>query len=366
MEEEEESGRSSPVLQPDRGASGQFDVSLPARHLYLGELEEEGQIPMEDEETTPTLPLLCLPDRVLFPGETLPMHVQNPHTMLMLRDVATRHRPVAIVTDLRSSSQLREMVRPTKEELSKVGTTAEVVGMRLEGEDYTQWSPFLTVKLFGRQRFRLMEIFRRVNGQMEGRVVILPEMRLSPPPLALSPCPPCLHSGALVSRLVARAGSTSPFTLQQNSRHSQVLKRSHVSGSLCQVPAWVFSLHDKDYLRQEIAREEMMRVGRPEETSLDQLPEDTISLSYWLSRRLPISDQEKLSLLSIHCPTLRLIQALHILQVPPFLLSPSSPPSSLPPSSSSVFFLASLPTCPHGLSSVIYIRLFSFHYLGVC
>ena len=60
--------------------------------------------------------------------------------------------------------------------------------------------------------------------QMEGRVVILPEMRLSPPPLALSPCPPCLHSGALVSRLVARAGSVSPFTLQQNSRHSQVLK----------------------------------------------------------------------------------------------------------------------------------------------
>ena len=41
-------------------------------------------------------------------------------TMLMLRDVATRHRPVAIVTDLRSSSQLREMARPTKEELSKV------------------------------------------------------------------------------------------------------------------------------------------------------------------------------------------------------------------------------------------------------
>ena len=49
---------------------------------YLGELEEEGQIPMEDEETTPTLPLLCLPDRVLFPGETLPMHVQNPHVRL--------------------------------------------------------------------------------------------------------------------------------------------------------------------------------------------------------------------------------------------------------------------------------------------
>ena len=83
-----------------------------------------------------------------------------------------------------------------------------------------------------------------------------------------------------------------------------------------------------------------MRVGRREEASLDLLPEDTISLSYWLSRRLPISDQEKLSLLSIHCPTQRLIQALHILQVP--LLSPSLPPLSLlPPSLFLVLYLLS-------------------------
>ena len=95
-----------------------------------------------------------------------------------------------------------------------------------------------------------------------------------------------------------------------------------------------------------------MRVGRREEASLDLLPEDTISLSYWLSRRLPISDQEKLSLLSIHCPTQRLIQALHILQVP----LPSLPPSF----SSSIFFLAALPACPQGRSSVYIIHLSSF------
>jgi len=46
---------------------------------YLGELEEEGRATMEDEETMPTLPLLCIPERVLFPGETLPMHIYNPH-----------------------------------------------------------------------------------------------------------------------------------------------------------------------------------------------------------------------------------------------------------------------------------------------
>ena len=46
---------------------------------YLGELEEEQRATMEDEETTPLLPLLCIPARVLFPGETLPMHLYNPH-----------------------------------------------------------------------------------------------------------------------------------------------------------------------------------------------------------------------------------------------------------------------------------------------
>lgn len=38
-------------------------------------------------------------------------------------------------------------------------------------------------------------------------------------------------------------------------------------------------------------------------------------LSYWLSRRLPIDDTKKLELLSIHCPTQRLIRGLEILKV---------------------------------------------------
>lgn len=40
-----------------------------------------------------------------------------------------------------------------------------------------------------------------------------------------------------------------------------------------------------------------------------------IGLSYWLSRRLPIDDTKKLELLSIHCPTQRLIRGLEILKV---------------------------------------------------
>ena len=54
---------------------------------YLGELEEEGVASLEDDETTPTLPLLCVPNRVLFPQETLPMHVYNTH----VRDVRSMY-----------------------------------------------------------------------------------------------------------------------------------------------------------------------------------------------------------------------------------------------------------------------------------
>ena len=118
---------------------------------------------MEDEETTPTLPMLCLANRVLFPGEILPMHIYNshvrPHTqpllthslplshthtlfhtlshthahtnthshtymqaIEMLRDAATRHKPVAIVTDFRKNSQIRQMMRPTMKDLSRVSS----------------------------------------------------------------------------------------------------------------------------------------------------------------------------------------------------------------------------------------------------
>ena len=46
---------------------------------YLGELDSESRAAVEEEETTPTIPLLCIPGRVLFPEETLPMHIYNPH-----------------------------------------------------------------------------------------------------------------------------------------------------------------------------------------------------------------------------------------------------------------------------------------------
>ncbi len=42
-------------------------------------MDGEGVANVQEEETALMLPLLYLPERVLFPGEIVPMHIYNPH-----------------------------------------------------------------------------------------------------------------------------------------------------------------------------------------------------------------------------------------------------------------------------------------------
>jgi Lon protease-like protein len=71
---------------------------------------------------------------------------------------------VAVCTDLRyrHATEHAHHVRPTQEELSEVGTTAEVVAFKEEEVSY--YGQCFVVKFLGRQRFRLLELHRRVNG----------------------------------------------------------------------------------------------------------------------------------------------------------------------------------------------------------
>ena len=84
----------------------------------------------------------------------------------VLRDAITRKKPVAIATDLRLRVRYGQHLtrRPTKDELAEYGTTAEVVGLREEEQSDWYYAPFLVVKFHGKQRFRLLEVYRRVNG----------------------------------------------------------------------------------------------------------------------------------------------------------------------------------------------------------
>ena len=98
----------------------------------------------------------------------LSVSLHSEYTLLqviqVLRDAITRKKPVAIATDLRRRHGEHLARRPTKEELAEYGTTAEVVGLREEEQPSWYHTSYLVVKFHGRQRFRLLEVLRRVNG----------------------------------------------------------------------------------------------------------------------------------------------------------------------------------------------------------
>ena len=81
----------------------------------------------------------------------------------MLRDASTKNKPVAVCTDLRLRHAPDHRPRPMQQELSEVGTTAEVVAFREEESQYYYGQCFV-VKFLGRQRFKLLELHTRVNG----------------------------------------------------------------------------------------------------------------------------------------------------------------------------------------------------------
>ena len=85
----------------------------------------------------------------------------------MLRDSLTRHHPVAITTDLRDTRILRDAdvpVRPKQNELATVGTTADILACREDEDPYWYHGPRFIVKFAGRQRFQLLEVFKKTNG----------------------------------------------------------------------------------------------------------------------------------------------------------------------------------------------------------
>ena len=86
----------------------------------------------------------------------------------MLRDASTSRKPIAICTDLRGGDGdgiFGGSRRPGQEELAGFGTTADIVAFR-EDEGGSMWfhGPRFVVKLRGRQRFKLLEVNKKMNG----------------------------------------------------------------------------------------------------------------------------------------------------------------------------------------------------------
>ncbi|XP_019855683.1 PREDICTED: protein cereblon-like [Amphimedon queenslandica] len=320
--EEEESNGSEDEERQDEAVGDQdgkeYDISLPAQHLYLGDMEEESVASVQEEETTPTLPLHYISKHVLFPEETLPLHIYNPHVISMLREASASRKPIAVCTDMRGGEGegiFGGARRPGREELAEFGTTADIVAFR-EDEGGSMWfhGPRFVVKLRGRQRFKLLEVNKKMNGMMDCRVEILPDILLLPrPPLLLS-LPPCVASSYNCCLAVARQPEATPLSLERAARCRRELALSSKCMSSCRVPEWTLRLFEFDHLRDEVIEAQRVNSLSLNDKGVDPLPNDITSLSYWLSRRLPVDEKTKLEFLSINCPTKRLMLGLRLLK----------------------------------------------------
>ena len=72
---------------------------MKCRFQYLGnDLEEVRGRTIHDDNTYVNLPLLPLPNVVLVPGQTIPLHVFPPSTIAMIQNVLDRDKTFGIVT----------------------------------------------------------------------------------------------------------------------------------------------------------------------------------------------------------------------------------------------------------------------------
>ncbi|RWS01038.1 protein cereblon-like protein [Dinothrombium tinctorium] len=299
-----------------------YDTTLPAQHSYLGsDLEElSGRVVLDDQSFV-SIPLLTLRGVILVPGQVLPLQLELPSLVAMMKRIISKDRTFGLTASLQSSS---------------FGTTAEI---RSYGEDSDERSgiSILRVKAEGSQRFRVVETWRQPDGILMGKVKILPECELVNP----------LRSNFLLSSRGVRASRrmlavSTPWPRWVYRMYDPYILMDQINLHLNN---WASSGKSKDPLRirKTTTRESTgpsqdasnMRVtrtivttirtvndtsdsGSPEGDSDDEggcfAPSKPTEFSYWVAKNLPLDDSQRLELLSLNCPIQRLRWELSILQ----------------------------------------------------
>ncbi|KAK2563374.1 Protein cereblon [Acropora cervicornis] len=232
-----------------------FDPSLPAQHQYLGEeMDEFSGRTYHEPGSHVTLPLLMRPDLVLVPGQTLPLHLSTGN-----------------------HNQL----------LAAIGTTVEIFSMKEENE---AGICTLRIKATGRQRFKIKELRRQVDGVLMATVHVLPEVTLPSHPEGslLS----CYHKFGCQA---TTHGQLDKISTGKNWLGKTKCKK--VAISLSSWPRWVYQQYNP-YVLMEFIKKELK----------------SWKFSFWVAANMPLDDDLRLQVLGIDCPTQRLRRELEIVR----------------------------------------------------
>ncbi|XP_077862766.1 protein cereblon-like [Saccoglossus kowalevskii] len=270
-----------------------YDPSLPTAHSYLGtDLQEYSGRTVLEDDCYMSLPLLTLPNVVLIPGQTLPLHLFQPRLVSMMKRVLQTDRTFGLVTWRYDNAP---MTGPT---LAKIGTTAEIYSVKEESEAGIDT---IRIKATGRQRFELIETRRQVDGVTMAKIKILAEADL----------PDCLQGARLDSHNRFRMNSVRSMKPPEcsgdaaSNLQTQVKKRKRSAADFTWWPFWIYEQYDAELLINRI-KKELSGWYEGTQTKLSNVPSNPTDFSFWVASNLPLDDGWRLHLLEINCAVQRL------------------------------------------------------------
>jgi len=290
------------------------------------------------------------PGSILMPGQTIPLIFFENHNIELMRRIVKTNKTFGLVSKrFRFRGGGRGSGGATNSsfgaELAYVGTTAEIF-------EYMEPSELngYTIKAKGRQRFRVLNTRRTVDGVLMAEIKILPEVILPDPMYEirlacrdrLRPFPELDEDGegeeeggettsrrasATADQQPSTSSATSSCALTRSPGMRQKMKRANkpeylprrtsyklskfnhlrtsVYGApLTPFPNWVYEMYDAQILVERV-HQVLGKLKLFSQTRVS-IPDDPTELSFWVASNLPFEENHRLGLLRISCTITRL------------------------------------------------------------
>jgi len=306
-----------------------FDTQLPTQHSYLGQGQEVGGRTILDEDLIQDLPIVARPGIILMPGQTLPMNFFHPTVISLMKKLIGGSKTFGVVHSRFRASQ------PGLTEDALIGTTAEIYEFREPSP--TSLEVGLKIKAKGRQRFRILNSRRQIDGSKIATVEILREIELSDPffdvrllsrdrlrPFTvdcnqMSQSEKPQDSSKRTSKEKERENKPEnmPPTFSYKLTRANHLRTGVYNVPLTPFPTWVYEQYDGNCL-VERAHNLLRKLRIFAQTSVI-IPREPKELSFWLASNLPLDDKHKLKLLGFNCAIRRLRYEVSLMEQCPIL-----------------------------------------------
>merc|ERR1712029_222734 len=330
------------------GEIGQFDHELPTRHTYLGETQEVSGRTIMEEGNIEEIPIVCRTSSVLMPGQTIPLILFEDNYIALMKRLIKTTKTFGLINQRPSYAGMEIRMN-----LAQIGTTAEIFEFGEPGASETTSGSY-TIKAKGRQRFKILNTRRTVDGIFMAEVKILSEIHLVEPMynvrllsrdrlrpfLNLDDGPSCEtgdqanssndtegNSPTTSSAVTCTPSFKSVLSGIYNKLHRTKSKhenkpeflprrtsykfskfnhlRTGVYGPPLGVfPNWVYEMYDVNILVERIHKA-LEKLKLFSETKVS-VPEDPTELSFWVASSLPFEESHRMGLLKIDCTVSRL------------------------------------------------------------